>query len=160
MTYDEMLEIASNEGIQVIEFDFSDTNMSGYYCDDIVFIDKNSASTIEKKCVLAEEIGHHFTAAAGDITEANDVTKLKIENLGRQWGYNQLISIEDIVYSIIGGCETAADIADHLDITEEFLSEATAYYAKKYGYETIIADHRVLFSDCSIIVHPLLEDIC
>lgn len=152
MTYEEMLQIAIDEGIQVIEYEFSG-KIEGYYCDGIIFINKNADSTIEKKCILAEEIGHHLTAS-GNIAELDDVTKIKQENVGRQWGYNNLIPIEKIIDAVVCGCENLSMVAEYLDVTEKFLSEALLFFSRKYGHTLKMDGYVITFSNQSIVVHP------
>lgn len=148
MTYDELLQVADDEGVSVVDFSFTD-NLTGLYVDNVVLLDKK-ASTKEKKCILAEELGHHYT------NYGNVLQDTRQESIARRWGIDQLIPFEDLVTSIIGGCDSMYELAEHLDVTIPYLEEAVRYYHAKYG-ATIVTDGFVIhLSDSSIIVHPEL----
>lgn len=50
---------------------------SGLYSDGCIWINKNMTTT-EKRCVLAEELGHHYTTV-GDILDQSDIGNRKQE---------------------------------------------------------------------------------
>lgn len=154
--YEELLEYAVNEGITVIDFELGDKT-KGLYCDGYVFIDKHCAES-EKFCALAEELGHHYTATS-NIVSLDTMEKRKQEQLGRRWGYETILSLERILDAIIEGYDNLADLAEQLYVTPEYLQEALLYYGQKHGAEIMYHDHRVIFSDASVIVHPLVDDV-
>ena len=86
----------------------------------------------QKKCVLAEELGHYHTTV-GDIIDQSSVANRKQEYRARLWAYNNLIGLSGIVSAYKAGCRNAHEVADHLDITEDFLQEALTCYRQKYG---------------------------
>lgn len=86
----------------------------------------------QKKCVLAEELGHYHTTV-GDIIDQSSVANRKQEYRARLWAYNKLIGLSGIVSAYKAGCRNAHEVADHLDITEDFLQEALTCYRQKYG---------------------------
>lgn len=151
--YEELLDIAEKEGITVIEYDFSGDTL-GLYCDGCIFINK-WANSIEKACTLAEEIGHHSTASE-NIFRMESLESRKQEILGRNWGIKQVLLFDDIIDAIIGGCERLSEIAEHLDITEDFLSEALGYFLQKNGPRIEYDDYTVILSANSVIVHPTI----
>ena len=151
--YEEMLQYAFDQGVQVIEYDF-DGELGGYYCDGYIFIDKFASET-DKIALLAEEIGHYYTATE-DITQTDTIAKLKQEQQGRRWAIQKLVSFGDIVESIIKGSNNLYDVADDLSLPIEFLNEAIAYYHGKYGCNFDYDGYTVILSGNSIIVHPAL----
>lgn len=154
--YEELLEIAASEGITVIDYDLGDKT-SGLYCDGIILVNKNS-DEIEKYCTLAEELGHHCTASC-NIVETDTIEKCKEEHLGRRWGFETILPIENIIDTVIDGCDNFYVIAEYLNVTPEYLHEALEYYCQKYGPEVEYGDYLVIFSAESLIVHPMLDDI-
>lgn len=86
----------------------------------------------KKKCVLAEELGHYHTTA-GDIMDLSSVSNRKQELKARLWGYDRLIGLPGIVSAYRAGCQSVSDMAEHLEVTEEFLKEALLCYKEKYG---------------------------
>lgn len=98
----------------------------------------------EKKCVLAEELGHHYTTS-GDILEESTVSDRKQEQQARTWAYNKLIGLMGIVDSYKAGCHNAHEMAEYLNVTEEFLTEALERYRNKYGPYTTIDNYVIFF---------------
>lgn len=157
VSYEELLQLAYEQGVQVVDFDF-EGDMTGYYCNNVAFISKDMDEDKEKKCILAEELGHHFTTV-GDITGEDTIDKCKQEQLGRRWGFETIVPIEDIIDAIIDGYDRIYLAAEQLDVTPEYLQEALIYYSQKYGPEMEYGDYIVIFSNESLIVHPILDDI-
>ncbi len=149
--YEDMVQYAFNEGVQVIEYDFNG-DLGGYYCDGYIFIDKFAAEN-DKLTFLAEEIGHYHTATE-NISELDTIEKLKQEHQGRNWAIKKLVPFDDIIESIIKGSNTLYQVADDLDLPVDFLNEAIAYYHKKYGSSYDYDGYTVLLSSNSVIVHP------
>lgn len=98
----------------------------------------------EKKCTLAEELGHHYTTS-GDILEENTVLDRKQEQQARTWAYNKLIGLMGIVNAYNTGCHNSYEMAEHLNVTEEFLIEALERYRSKYGSYTTIDNYVIFF---------------
>lgn len=86
----------------------------------------------EKACVLAEELGHFYTST-GNILDLTDTANLKQETRARLWSYNRLIGLQGLISSYKANCQTLTEVADYLDVTEEFLKEALDCYRSKYG---------------------------
>ena len=87
MTYEELLR---EESIPVTEIDMSAIpHLKGLYCDGAIGIDKNIETNTEKACVLAEELGHHYTST-GNILDQSSVANRKQEQKARLWGYNKM----------------------------------------------------------------------
>lgn len=101
----------------------------------------------EKKCVLAEELGHHYTAA-GEILDQSSVSNRKQELRGRAFAYNKLVGLTGIVGAYKHGCASLTESAEYLDVTEEFLTEALNYYKAKYGKGARIDNYMIYFEPC------------
>lgn len=99
---------------------------------------------IQKKCVLAEELGHYHTTV-GDILDKSSVSNRKQELHAREWAYNRLIGLTGIIIAYKHGCRSKHEMADYLDVTEEFLTEALQYYKQKYGVCTNIDNYVIYF---------------
>lgn len=98
----------------------------------------------KKKCVLAEELGHYHTTA-GDIMDQNITENRKQEYRARLWGYDKLIGLPGIIECYRAGCRTISDMADHLEVTEDFLKEALLCYKEKYGVCTRMQNYVIYF---------------
>ena len=98
----------------------------------------------EKTCVLAEELGHHYTTV-GNILDQTNVMNRKQEQQARTWAYNKLIGLMGIVDSYKAGCRNSNEMAEYLNVTEEFLAEALERYRSKYGTYTTIDNYVIFF---------------
>lgn len=98
----------------------------------------------EKKCVLAEELGHYYTTT-GNILDQRDVRNRKQEYRARLWGYNRLVGLHSIVQAYKHGCENLHDTADFLQVTELYLTELLTCYKSKYGVCKEVEEYNVFF---------------
>lgn len=105
---------------------------------------KQGMCETEKACVLAEELGHHYTAT-GNILDQSTVENRKQEMYGRAHAYNRLIGLRGIIAAYLRNCPNAYEMADYLGVTEEFLQEALSYYTNKYGVCTQVDNYVVFF---------------
>lgn len=142
MTYDELLYEADSTGIIVKE-----KNIPGYggriYGNRIAIHDRLETTT-EKACVLAEELGHYHTTV-GDITDLSDSQNRKQERQARLWAYNKQIGLTGIIQAFEAGCQGIHEIAEYLEVTEEFLHEAIECYRNKYGVYTTLDNYIIYF---------------
>ena len=99
---------------------------------------------IKKKCVLAEELGHYHTTA-GDILDQKKVCNRKQEHRARLWAYDRLIGLPGIISAYKAGCKNTYEMAEYLEVTEEFLSEALLCYRQKYGSFVRIEGYVIYF---------------
>ena len=83
-TYEELQEEACKDGIDVIDYPFENKRIKGLYCDGTVAIRDNIDTTAEKACVLAEELGHHYTSV-GNIIDMDSSSNRKQERQARLW---------------------------------------------------------------------------
>lgn len=111
----------------------------------------------EKKCILAEELGHYLTGS-GDILDQSSAANRKQELRGRLWAYNRLIGLRGIVSAYKSGCRNMPDVADYLDVTEDFLQEALLCYRRKYGIYVKL-DNYVIYFEPNIGIFELNGDV-
>ena len=98
----------------------------------------------EKKCVLAEELGHHHTSV-GNILNMEDLSNRKQERQARLWGYNKLIGLTGIIQAFRAGCHSRHETAEYLGVTEQFLQECIDCYTEKYGEYAKIDNYIIFF---------------
>lgn len=63
----------------------------------------------------------------------------------RMHAYNELIGLLGIVKCFESGCRNIYEMANYLDVSEDFLRESIAAYRNKYGIETIIDNYLIRF---------------
>ena len=111
---------------------------------------KHDMLEIEKKCVLAEELGHYYTTV-GNILDQTNTANRKQERRARVWAYNEMISLSDLVDSYKDGCRSRYEIAEHLGVTEEFLQECLDYFHEKYGLYTKQNNYLIYFEPLGVL---------
>lgn len=141
MKYDVLLNDANTEGLSIKERPFR--TYDGRIKGSNIYLRKDM-NTIEKTCVLAEELGHHHTSV-GNIIDMNDVRNRKQERQARLWGYNKLIGLTGIIRAFRSGCQSRHEMADLLDVTEEYLQECIDCYRDKYGVCTEVDNYIIYF---------------
>lgn len=143
MVYEDLEHEIFKEGVEIINMRFKG-KLKGLYGDSVIAIDPRIETYKERKCVLVEEIGHHYKTV-GNITDNTKLENRKQEKLARNWGYEKLVSIKHIIQAHEYGCKTAYEMAEYLDVTQEFLEEAIQHYREKYGMLIKIDDYTVYF---------------
>ena len=144
LTYDDMLVEADNNNLIAKEKPLK--AHKGLIDGRNIAIKKDMTET-EKKCVMAEELGHYYTAT-GEILDQSSVSNRKQELRGRAFAYNKLVGLTGIVGAYKHGCTSITESAEYLDVTEEFLTEALNYYKTKYGKGARIDNHIIYFEPC------------
>lgn len=98
----------------------------GLYSDGCVWINKDIPAS-KKLAVLAEEIGHYETTV-GDILDLSNTSNRKQELAARKWAYEKVLPLSAIETAVESGCRELWEIAEYLDIDEDFVREALKYY--------------------------------
>ena len=130
MTYEEMQIL--HDDLNIVEMDLSEVSgLKGLYVNGHIAINAKM-SDIEKACVLAEELGHHYTSV-GNILDMTSAANRNQERQARLWAYNQQIGLIGLVRAFEHGCQNRFEIAEYLEVTEEFLEECIECYRNKYG---------------------------
>jgi hypothetical protein len=142
LNYQELIHECEESGVTVEEYPLQ--SHDGLYCNNLILINQSLGDNTAKKCILAEELGHHFTATQ-NILDQSIVTNRKEERLGRIWGYNKLIGLYGIIHAYRNKCQNLYDTADYLGVTTEYLQEAISHYRSKYGVCTKIGYYLIHF---------------
>lgn len=154
-TYEELQDEACKDGIEIIDnHSFKSDRISGLYCNNTIALSKNLKNSAEKACVLAEELGHHYTAV-GDIIDQSNTENRKQELRGRIWAYNKQVGLRGIIDAYLHNCKNLFETAEYLGVTEEFLNDSLTYYTNKYGVCTQV-DNYVIFFQPNIGVMELI----
>lgn len=142
MTYEEMQIL--HDDLNIVEMDLSEVSgLKGLYVNGHIAINAKM-SDIEKACVLAEELGHHYTSV-GNILDMTSAANRKQEHQARLWAYNKQIGLIGLVRAFEHGCQNRFEIAEYLEVTEEFLEECIECYRNKYGICKQVDNYVVYF---------------
>lgn len=129
--FEQLLKEAEEEGLEVISWSLQGKT-KGLYCDGVIALNKSVPSTAEKTCILAEELGHHYTSY-GNILDQKTTSNRKQEVKAKRWAVRYLVPFSSIVRAFEAGCKNCSEAADYIGVTEEFLSYAFKAYNNIYG---------------------------
>lgn len=147
MTYEDLLKEAELNGLIVKEKPLR--AYKGRIKGNRIAIKKDLSDT-EKGCVLIEELGHYYTTV-GDILDQSRIENKKQERRARAWGYDRLIGLTGIINAYKDGCRNRYEIAEYLNVSEEFLEDAIKYYHEKYGLYYEVDNYIVYFNPLGIV---------
>lgn len=147
-TTEKLTEEVYSHGAEAIDWRFTSDRIKGLYCDGVIAISDRLNGT-EKAAVLAEELGHHLTAA-GCILDQSVTTNRKQELRGRIWAYNRLIGLTGILKAYRAGCRNCYEMAECLDVPEDFLRDAINYYRGRYGLFSHIDNYVIYFEPLGV----------
>ena len=152
MTYEELLNVSDKENLIVKE-----KNIPGYggrIYKNRIAIHQGIDTQIEKACILAEELGHHYTTV-GNILDQDEVANRKQELRARLWAYHHPIGLIGIIRAYEHGCRNASEMAEYLNVTEEFLQDALSCYRSKYGICAEFDNYIVFFMPALAVMKRL-----
>lgn len=147
--YERLHKEAAHQGISIYEKPLP-ARLKGLYADNVIWINRNIPTTIEKTCILAEELGHYHTTD-GDIIDQTNIQNRKQERRAREWGYEQLVPLSGIVEAYYAGISGRHDLAEFLEITESYLQEAINRYKDKYGPYYSIERYTIFFDPLRVM---------
>lgn len=149
MNYETLLTKADSHGLVVKEKDL--LAYDGRIKGNRIAIRKTIDTQAEKSCVLSEELGHYYTSS-GDILDQTDIMNQKQEYRARLYGYNLRIGLMGIIQAFQADCRNLYEMAEYLEVTEEYLQEAIECYRSKYGGFTRIDNYIVYFIPCLAVL--------
>ena len=148
MTYEQLLTTADQNGLLVKEKKLA--KHDGLLKGKRIAIRKDIETQAEKSCVLAEELGHHYTSS-GDILDQDNIMKQKQEYRARLYGYNLKIGLTGLIRAYEAGCRNLYEMAEFLDATEEYLREAIQCYRSKYGVCVAVDNYAIYFEPFAVM---------
>lgn len=147
MNLDALLVETNAEGLTLKERPFK--TYDGRIKGNNIYLRKDMTTT-EKACVLAEELGHHYTTV-GNILDQSKTENRKQERRARLWAYKRAFDLVDLVSAYKHGCRNRYEIAEYLEVTESFLQEALDTYKEKYGPYTKVDRYVVYFEPLGVL---------
>jgi len=144
-----LLDEIEKEKIDIVELNLP-KRLKGIYSDNTIALSKHLETNAEIACTLAEELGHYYTTV-GDILDQSKVENRKQEKIARAWGYERLIGIIDLVNAYKDGIRNRYELAEYLEVTEEFIGDTLNYYKEKYGLYYRIDNYIVYFEPLVVL---------
>lgn len=147
MTYEELIIEAESNGLVIREKPLR--AYKGRIKGSRIAI-KQDLNYVDKRCTLSEELGHYHTTT-GDILDQSRIKNRQQERRARAWAYDKLIGIMGLVNAYEYGCRNRYEIAEYLNVSEQFLQDALTYYYEKYGLFYEIDNYIVYFNPLGVI---------
>lgn len=154
MNYEQLLAAADQEGLLIKEQPL--TGHDGLIRGSRIAIRKDIETQVEKSCVLAEEIGHYRTSF-GNILDQSKVESRKQEYRARLYGYNLKIGLAGLIRAYEARCRDRYEMAEYLDVTEEYLEEAIDCYKAKYGLYASV-DNYIIYFEPFAVMHMIISE--
>lgn len=130
--YEQALQEAADKGLEIIEDFAFDSDAGGILVGNTVLMSRRLQAYREKACVLAEEIAHH-DLNVGDILDQSDAGASQQEHRARMRAFDRLVGLSGIVSCFKAGDRSLWEMAERLEVTEEFLQGALEAYRLRYG---------------------------
>ncbi|MBU5677741.1 hypothetical protein KQI88_15075 [Alkaliphilus sp. MSJ-5] len=124
--------------------------LKGLYKNRKIIIDSRLKTTAEKTCILSEELGHHFTTV-GNIIDQSKIENRQQERKARAWGYEKLVGIINLVNAYKDGVRSRFELAEYLEVTEDYIEDAIKYYKEKHGLYCEIDNYIVYFEPLVVL---------
>lgn len=142
-----LYRIIDDHEIRFIERDLTSIHpeLKGLYFDNVIVLDEKIDTYAEKTCILAEEIGHHFTSV-GDILDTSNLHKEKEEEKSRRYASKLMFNPVRLIDAFKAGVSSRWELSQFLDLTEGFIEETLSYFKKFYG-ESLAIDEYVIHFD-------------
>ncbi len=122
-----------------------------YYADGVhkplIAINEAIKTQAEQACVFAEELGHYHTSCGNLLTNdnINKTIIAKQEYIAKKWAVQRLVSLRNIIKAYKAGARNFYEMAEYLDVTEEFLREAFRKYNAMYGKYKVYGKYIIYF---------------
>lgn len=153
MTYKKLLEVAHLLDLKVIDnYDLKLPDLKGLINGRNIFLSEHLKTSVQKKCVLAEEIAHYLTNT-GNITDLTDVNNRRQEFKAHKRACKNVIPLTDIIDAAIVLKNEASmyNLAEYLGVTEKFLNEAIYFYSLKNEPEIFYKNYIVTFNPFRVL---------
>ena len=95
--------------------------------------------------LLFYELSKRFYSIPGSIIDLDNPENRKQERRARLWAYNKQIGLCGLIRAYEHVCRSRHEIAEYLEVTEDFLQEAIECYRDKYGIGTVIDNYYIMF---------------
>lgn len=143
MNYEQLLTTADHAGLTVKERPLQ--KHDGLIRGNRIAIRKSINTLAEKSCVLAEELGHHYTTSGNILEQTTNIMNQKQEYRARLYGYNLRVGLIGIINAYEACCRNLHEMAEYLEVPEDYLTEVIDCYRSKYGQYVAIDNYMIYF---------------
>lgn len=144
-----------NNHIEVEEVNFLPSFQPGCYMNGKIYI-KNNLSDIRKAEVLFEELGHH-EKTYGNILDQSKSINRKFEGYAVRHGYQAALPLRIIIEAYHYGINNLYELAEYVELSEEYIIKVIEFYKKKYGLSTYFNGYVIKFEPLQVFEHHNLS---
>lgn len=141
----------NNENIKIEETSRLPNFQPGCYMNGKIYI-KNNLSDIRKAEVLFEELGHH-EKTYGNILDQSKSINRKFEGYAVRHGYQAALPLRIIIEAYHYGISNLYELAEYVELSEEYIIKVIDFYKKKYGLSTYFNGHVIKFEPLQVFEH-------
>lgn len=134
--------------LTIIETDMLPSFQSGMYFNNQIYINSNRSEAVKLE-TLAEELAHH-KLTWGDITDQSKFNNRKFENYARRAGYQAALPLRIIIEAYHYGISNLHELAEYVELSEEYIIKVIEFYKKKYGLSTYFNGHVIKFEPLQV----------
>ncbi len=131
-------EIHDND-VKIVYIDLKSDRIKAIYADGYIAINSKVKCSKELRCLLGEELGHHLVNIGNIIEDSHE------EKKGRMWGFNKLVGLDGLIKSYETDNTELVDMADYLEVTDQYLIECLEAYKGKYGEAVVHKNYKIQF---------------
>ncbi|MCG2172702.1 ImmA/IrrE family metallo-endopeptidase [Staphylococcus epidermidis] len=135
--------LTENEHIKIKDTHSLPNGYSVFYKDGVILFDKD-LSERRKAEVLYEELAHHKLTYGNILDQFKDINR-KFENYARRYGYEAALPLRIIVEAHNYGISNLYELAEYVQLSEEYIAEILKHYKNKYGIGTHYGEHLITF---------------
>lgn len=128
---DDLCLLAEEQGIYVIDWDFDHSINGIYYHEEgrrpaIGIARRIREGSCLFRCVMAEELGHHFTSTGNILPVKCSNYRLRLainraEYQARKWGALRLMPAEQVKNALVAGITEVWELAEDFGVTEDLV---------------------------------------
>ena len=127
MSNEALFDYAETKGHEVLYMNLDENKAVTIEDGQYSIILANGLTRAEEKELAAHELGHCEYGGTYCRFTKYDI-KAKAEYRANKWAYYQLVSPDEITEYVRRGIVTPWELAEHFDVSNEFMCRALAYY--------------------------------
>ena len=137
-----------NDWIEIEETNRLPKFQPGFYINGKIYINSN-LSERRKAEVLYEELAHHKLTYGNILDQSKNINR-KFENYARRHGYEAALPLRIIVEAHHYGVSNLYELAEYVQLSEEYIAEILKHYKNKYGIGTHYGEYLITFDSLRV----------
>ena len=136
--------LAEFYGVRIVDYDFP-SKIRGVYHNGVIGINKDVHDPIERRCIIACEMGRHLMRKNNSIV----LTEEQEHIAAFYWAVNYLMPLSAFIEANKHGV-SASDFADYLQVTQQFVNTGIEFYKNCMGKRVFYHNHVIDFENRKI----------